>query len=310
MTSSEAPVYVMIEKVFNSVIERFYGGEIDRDEARDIVEKYISRAAGVDMRLVGKGFNILAMLSYTQGDMTMALDNFGRAKTSFETAEDPAGIAAALNNMGDVHRRQGDIDSAISHYEQVQTVAQTANLDRTYAFALCNTGMAYLEKGDYKKAIELMEEGVGLTDARVDWHDDNVKRLLTEALSHLGIAYAHIDDFEKAREYANRARFHVKQQTDVQGLADVYSALIEITMLENPEDENIIEYFDECMKAWQKLGSEVEIAKVYVRQGDYYTKINEKANAAIAYFEALKRFKVAQREDDIRAVQAKLSAVS
>ncbi|MCI0710623.1 MAG: tetratricopeptide repeat protein [Chloroflexi bacterium] len=306
--SSESPVYVMIEKVFNSVIERFYGGEIDRDEARSIVEKYIPRATGVDMRLVGKGYNILAMLTYTRGDMKSALENFGQAKTSFESAEDPAGIASALNNMGDVHRKLGDLDAAINHYEQVQAVAQSANLDRTYAFALCNTGMAYLEKGDYKQAIELMEKGVGLTDARVDWHDDNVKRLLTEALSRLGIAYAHTGDFEKSKEYANRARFHVKQQTDAQGLADVYSALIEITMMENPKDEKLIEYFDECMKAWQKLGSEVEIAKLYVRQGDYYTANNEKANASIAYFEAIKRFEAAEREDDVKTVQEKLPA--
>ena len=305
---SESPVYVMIEKVFNSVIERFYGGEIDRDEARSIVEKYIPRATGVDMRLVGKGYNILAMLSYTRGDMKTALENFGQAKTSFETAEDPAGIASALNNMGDVHRKLGDMDAAIHHYEQVQAVAQSASLDRTYAFALCNAGMAYLEKGDPQRAIELMEKGVGLTDARVDWHDDNVKRLLTEALSRLGIAYANAGDFEKGKEYANRARFHVKQQTDAQGLADVYSALIEITMMENPKDERLVEYFDECMKAWQKLGSELEIAKLYVRQGDYYTVNDEKANAAIAYFEAIKRFEAAKREDDVKTVQEKLPA--
>jgi hypothetical protein len=91
-------------------------------------------------------------------------------------------------------------------------------------------------------------------------------------------------------------------------LADVYSALIEITMMENPKDEKLIEYFDECMKAWQKLGSEVEIAKLYVWQGDYYTANNEKANAAIAYLEAIKRFEAAKREDDVKTVQEKLPA--
>jgi ATP/maltotriose-dependent transcriptional regulator MalT len=304
--TSEPPVYVMIEKVLNSVIERFYGGDIDRDEARSIVEKYIPRATGVDMRLVGKGHNILAMLSYTKGDMQTALENFGQAKSSFETANDPAGIAAALNNMGDVYRKLGDFDNAISHYSQVQEVAQSANLDTTYAFALCNTGMAHLEKGEYQQAIELMEKGMGLTDARLDWHQDNVKRLLTEVLSRLGMAYAHTGDFEKAKEYANRARFHVKQQTDAQGLADVYSALIEITILENPNDKSLPEYFEECMKAWRTLGSEVEIAKLYVRQGDFYTAIDEKANAAIAYLEAMKRYEAAQDDDAVKTLRDKL----
>jgi predicted ATPase/class 3 adenylate cyclase len=118
------------------------------DEARRDLEESltIARERG-DERAIGIVLQPLGMAALGQGDVAAAR---GYLQEAFERAEggDPRALAAAANEMGQIHRVVGDLPRAQALYERALAIARKLGDRETIAIALLNMAMLRTTQGD------------------------------------------------------------------------------------------------------------------------------------------------------------------
>ena len=167
---------------------------------RDAIERLLT-AYDMDMPpeakselhiLAGNGFLRLSELEQAEAHYRQALD-------AAEKAEDKERQAAALGNLGIVHRQRGQLNKAEHHFTRALAIDEEIGDRLGQANALGNLGNVYSDRGElgraeqhYKKALE-MDKQIG---NRLGQADD---------LGNLGLVYADRDELDRAEEHHRKA---------------------------------------------------------------------------------------------------------
>ena len=101
-------------------------------------------------------------LEYRMGDLDAGRRHLSQSRTLYVEAGEPAGEAAALNDLGTVWRLQGYPDRAHATYERALAIRRTLGDPGPIAETLDNLGLLLLHGGDIARARALLEESLAL----------------------------------------------------------------------------------------------------------------------------------------------------
>lgn len=92
----------------------------------------------------------LGLVLFADGQLNAALAEYEVALAGFREGGQPDGVAAALNNLGDLHRRLGNVRAALESYQQALKVKEASGGDPDTV--LLNLGALVRETGDHAAA--------------------------------------------------------------------------------------------------------------------------------------------------------------
>ena len=94
-------------------------------------------------------------LKYYRGSqLTLAIQSWEKALTSYRELKDRQGEGETLGNLGLAHRDTGEYNQAIDYQQQALKIFQQLNNRQAQGQLLGNLGNVYSLIGDYKKAEE------------------------------------------------------------------------------------------------------------------------------------------------------------
>lgn len=181
----------------------------------------------------------MAQLLQQQGDHKAAIQQWSHAIQQYEAANRDGHVAQTYCELGAAYASAGDGRMAQRQYEKALT-ALNANSDTIKrGDVLAAVATAYIDYGDLETAQAFFTESIEIARRAEDHRAEAIRRcaygrllalsdrgkqaitelmqarnqsheqgyLLTEAVAtaYLGIAYASLNDYEKAREHQNRA---------------------------------------------------------------------------------------------------------
>jgi predicted ATPase/transcriptional regulator with XRE-family HTH domain/Tfp pilus assembly protein PilF len=109
-----------------------------------------------------------ANLAYLQSDYTTAQSLFEQGLEISREIGHKAGIAAALDGLGEIATEHGDYALAAAHFEESLTLYRQVGDTRGVADMLIQVGWAAMRTGDYSNARERLEEGLDIHRHRGD----------------------------------------------------------------------------------------------------------------------------------------------
>jgi serine/threonine protein kinase/tetratricopeptide (TPR) repeat protein len=105
--------------------------------------------------LKGRCYNLKGMLAiYQNNDLNSALENFMNAKANFKKANQPARVAGAEVNIGNVYNMFADYDKAEKHWKEASKINQSIGNLEQEGLLLQNIGLFYSDRRKYDLAIE------------------------------------------------------------------------------------------------------------------------------------------------------------
>ena len=146
----------------------------------------------------------LSQVLRAQGQFREAIDALERVRDLRRQTEDDVGTAAALLQLGDLHRRLGEPQSAREVYQQALAVGSDKLPGELRVLLANNLGLIHAELGEEEPAAEQLEEA--LAEAR------RLKLARHEAMAALNLADLH--------RTANRPREALKLVRRAQGLSE------------------------------------------------------------------------------------------
>ncbi|MCI0708846.1 MAG: tetratricopeptide repeat protein [Chloroflexi bacterium] len=299
-------VYGMIENIYDRTVRKFYQGKLDRATAISVILRQLSVARHVDQRLVGKGYNILALLSFEVGNYTEALDYFQKAQIAFNDVDHMEGVASTLTHIGEVFRELGNYDEAIYHYQQARLIAEAHDEEYQVVFALSNEGGANLERGDIDTAILLMELAMMRLQGMHKWHPDIQHRLIPEVLGNLGHAYAQQRDFDQAWAYVERALLAAEQNGDLHSMGKVHQSMMKISLLDERPTDEVFDHFQKAAYYMYQINAVAELGHLFNAAAQLWEREGDMDNALSAYEEAARYFTDAELNHAAREIREKL----
>ena len=199
-----------------------------------------------DSLLMAKNLNNIGLIHLNQARYKLALENIQRSNTIHTLINFEKGMANTLNNIGTIYQRTEQYDLAIEAFKRGLQLALKAENKIGEASCYVNIGAAFLRADQFdsaayyqRLAIKLNEEqgdksGMSialrnLADVAFKMEDYATAKTRYEQslelrkelgggragpVSALGITYAHLGDFTKAREFLNSAIALAEKQKD------------------------------------------------------------------------------------------------
>ncbi len=181
------------------------------EEARERCNHLLENKS-LSPEVAGRCYNLKGMIDiYQKNDMTSALENFQKAKSKFVEADQPARVAGAEVNIGNIYNIIGNYEKAEEHWKNASRINQSIGNLEQEGLLLQNIGIFYfnLQKFDsaiqsYHKAIKIfLSIGNDLNRGLVFW---NLGRNLHYQFVNIEYALNYLNEaqqlFERLNNYA------------------------------------------------------------------------------------------------------------
>ena len=208
-TASEAPLLRTLGRVW---AER---GEYDR--ARTAFEEclVLAQARGQEP-LAASALNCMAGVAQLRGQLDVAERLYGRAGEIADVIGDVRLSAMIEQNLGTLANIRGDLPSALLRYRAALERFRELGDDRAAAWVLNNMGMLHVDVGEYA-AAELSFNAAYMISER---QSDVVNQAKVD--TNRAELFLKRQNFERAREYCDRAFRTFTRIASHSGLADVH----------------------------------------------------------------------------------------
>lgn len=124
------------------------------DEARKQCD-YLLKDKNLSIESAGRCYNLKGMIAiYQNNDLNSALENFTSAKDNFEKANQPARVAGAEVNIGNVYSIQKNYDSAEFHWKKASEINQSIGNLEQEGNLLQSIGTFYFYRANYTSAAK------------------------------------------------------------------------------------------------------------------------------------------------------------
>ncbi|CAN5440227.1 CHAT domain-containing protein [soil metagenome] len=210
-----------------------------------------------------------------KGGQPMSRNEFRDAERAFslslkvsETANNRAGVAAALRNLGGVNGIQGKFDKALEYFQKAAIVYETLADEKGLATALRGIGNVESTFGNYEKGIDAFRRSLALFEKTGD------KAGQSSINSSLNIVYQNIGDFERALEHGNRA---LALARDIGNKNSIGAALSNLANLMNSRGDyrSALQYNEEALQIFEQQGQAERIALTLNNIGNTYLQQND-----------------------------------
>lgn len=115
-----------------------------------------------DVRLIGEGFNNIAVNSYHLGNYRQSIDQSNEAIARFRIIRDPTGEATAVCNKGEVLSDRGDLAGALECFNEGGRLWEQSAEVFGLAYYHRNLGRLAGRRGDPERALAHFEDGKAL----------------------------------------------------------------------------------------------------------------------------------------------------
>lgn len=237
--------------------------------------------------------------AYRQGCYTAALNSYYRAYELYSAADQPAGVAMSLNNMGNVHRAMGDPAAAVKYFEEAAVLYSQAGEKQGLRQVLANKAAALMDLGslDLAESALVAAEKVGLPD------NPGFLPLLIDR----GILLTRRGDVSAAEKLLDAAI--AKSPANTPDAAAARYAMGRLQM-ETGRFKTAAGYFLAALKADQAAGFYAGMADDLQRLGDAHSRMGE-PDAAIDYWKrSVRIYALIGQQQETGVVMGKLRAAA
>lgn len=169
--------------------------------------------------LHAKAYNMIAIAQSMQGNLDQALLNYDTCYLLRQRMKDTAGMAAVLNNIGNVYRYKGWYDLALDYFLKSikieESLGNTQNISEGYA----NLGTVYGEIEQLDKALYYFNKAFNM----IDQGDANIAKAGLAA--NMASIYASLGNNDSAIYYGNFSLIEAQKQDDKYNQSIAYAAL-------------------------------------------------------------------------------------
>jgi predicted ATPase len=152
-----------LELELGGLLWRFWGERGYAEEGLRRLERALELGAGEGAVLRARALRGAANLARLRGELERARMLGEAAVELYESVDDRAGTARALNDLGIGMVVAGDLEQARPLFERARTLAIGAGDTRYVAISIGNLGELALDQGDYPRCIELCQESARLS---------------------------------------------------------------------------------------------------------------------------------------------------
>src|SRR4030066_260555 len=195
---------------------------------------------------------------YQKNDMSSALENFQYAKNKFAEADQPARVAGAEVNIGNIYSIQKDYDKAELHWKSASKINQSIGNLEQEGILLQSWGVFYYDRTKYESAVQSYTKAQNIFLSL----GKEVRR--GQVLWNLGEVYTSLCEYQRVLESIYEARTLFERIQNYEELADVLFMLGKL-------------YF--------KIGFNNKLEETFVEFNSNYSKLSASNN-----FEVLREF--------------------
>jgi predicted ATPase/class 3 adenylate cyclase/Tfp pilus assembly protein PilF len=249
---------------------------------------------------VAAAINNLGNVACEYGEYSTARSLFEESLAIRRELEDPVGIASCLNNLGNVALELGDYPAARAFQEQSLEIQRRIGDPYDIALSLNNLGLVASDLGDYDTAQALLEESLELRRQLED------KAGITAVLNNLGNIALDRGDPATARALHEQSLAMRRESSDKLGVAvSLYN--LGGVVLRQKEYAAARTFFEESLALARELGQRVHEADALRRLGDAFRLEGEHGNARALYVQSLT---IWRELDDPGGIAATLEAAA
>ena len=214
------------------------------------------------------------------GNYDKALENLQEALTIRKEISDRSGIGETLNNIGFVYRQQGDYAKALELHQQALAIAEQVGNLAVKGEALHNIAAVYEAQSDYDKALELYQQALTIRQQVGDKRDEG------RTLNNIGNIYFNSSEYDRALEYYQQALAIRRTINDKAGVARLLS---NIGLLYNNQNQyqQSIEYYEQALPILREIGDKPNLGKALNFLGVTYENLSQYDKALQFYQQSL-----------------------
>lgn len=207
------------------------------------------------------------------GNYTKSIEFNNKAYNIFKTLKDERGIGFATGNLGGCYYNLGEFEKGLNYQLKAVSYAKKIKDLALLGRSLNSAALLYQKLGNYKKAVESSLESLKIKEKL----NDN----LTSAYTNLGIIYKEWNNFDKAREYYNKALKISETEKDKPSISRILNNIGNM-LLEQNKDDLALSYFKKSLILKKELDDKQGMMVVL-------------SNIGIIYEETLKDFEKAEK---------------
>lgn len=192
-----------------------------------------------------------------------------KAKDAAEQIGYSAGLAESLLIIASAKWQTGLFNEVESYAAQALEIFERLGNKLRHAHALQALGLAYRKKGLIEKAMQSLQEVLTLA-REMDNKELNNKELIANASNNLGAVYGILADYAAAADLITESIKLYRQQGNALEEASALSNFALVASLNN-DGEQAIELYQEALKQFQVVNSNLNIARSILNIGGIYS---------------------------------------
>jgi tetratricopeptide (TPR) repeat protein len=281
-------VYQMINKIREHIRSTLYSGNFDYVSSINALNRHLKLAIEVKhWLLAGQIEEMIGTIGLERGEFAEAERHYQHSLQYFEMLEDTRRITVMLGNLGEVYRRWNKAEIAADCFQRARNISEREGFKPQEAISYNNEGLLWLAENATERAIPLLEKALSLSDG-LAW--DTLQVLLPETYAGLATAYLHIEDFEQAWMYANRALQLSLEVARVQHIAAAYQIMAQIAIADLDSESSPAELFAQSRDYWQRAQDKVSLANMLMIEGEYWNALQDLDKALGCFDEAARYY--------------------
>jgi len=181
-------------------------------------------------------YNNLANIYADMKDFKKALEYYHKYLDFAITHNNRINRIKALNNIGNVYNDTKPIDKAITYFNKALQLSKEEENDFFIAAITNNIGISFKRKKEYKNALKYFNDVVIIADKI------NNKYILASALNSLAKVNILLDEFDIAKNYAERALKVSEEIGTIEWQADSWEVLYKVHESNNENKQALLAY--------------------------------------------------------------------
>lgn len=205
--------------------------------------------------LRARALHAAGWLAYVQGDNAEAISFLRESLPLLRERENTWGVAAVLNNLGDVVRSQGDEEQAIALHTESLALYREIHDIRGIAVVLMNLGKIAQHQGNLEQARTYYAESLVLQREAEDL------RGIAYACTNLGVVAYQQANYELALDLYEESLQLYQMLKDKGGCALVFANLGDVTWAKDDADRAAL-WYRKSLTLRQEIGDKRGIARI------------------------------------------------
>jgi serine phosphatase RsbU (regulator of sigma subunit) len=236
-----------------------------------------ARLAG-DSIEVGNSLNCIGIANHIQGNYDIALSNYLKALTAFESKKALKGIGSSNLNIGIVYADQGKLDLSLTYYKKALAIYEMEKgNERSIANAVNNIATVYSSQRKFPEALDYQYKALKI---RKELNDSSG---IATSLGNIGIIYFGMQQTEKALPYYLQSLEIGRKLGNLRSVALSLSNIGEV-YYQLKDYDNAIKVSEECIEISEKIDLKPQLKQAYYVLSELY-KFKRNFEKALEYQE-------------------------